>query len=99
MKKFVYQKLIKIRNANPEIAKGEYKSLSSSIKTIGGFTSTYNNTTVCVIHNSSLESVTIDLATLTNLTFTKIGGYTGLDEAILENNKITIGAQSSIVLR
>lgn len=94
-----YKKVIMIRNANPEIAKGEYKSLSSSIKTIGGFTSTYNNTTVCVIHNSSLESVTIDLATLTNLTFTKIGGYTGLDEAILENNKITIGAQSSIVLR
>lgn len=94
-----YKKVIMIRNANPEIARGEYKALESSISTIGGFTATYNNSTVCVIHNTGLESATIDLSSLTNLSFTTISGYTGMKDVKLENNKITIEAQSSIVLK
>lgn len=94
-----YKKVIMIRNANPEIARGEYKSLNSSISTIGGFTATYNNSTVCVIHNIGLEEATIDLSTLSNLTFTTINGYTGKNDVKIENNKITLEAQTSIVLK
>ena len=94
-----YKKLIMIRNAYPEIARGEYKALKTSINYVGGFTSTYNDSTVCVIHNVATSEYEIDLSTLTNHTFNEIKVIVGVGNARFENNKLIIEGQTSVVLK
>lgn len=94
-----YIKLIQIRNKNPEIARGEYKALKLTDTYVGGFTSTYNDSTVCVIHNTTDSEVTIDLSTATSFTFAKVSDYIGQGTAKLDGTKLTIGPFTSCVLR
>ena len=88
-----------IRIAYPEIARGEYKALKTSINYVGGFTSTYNDSTVCVIHNVATSEYEIDLSTLTNHTFNEIKVIVGVGNAKFENNKLIIEGQTSVVLK
>ncbi len=94
-----YKKLISIRKANPEIAYGEYNPLTITGSKVGGFTSTYNGSTVAVLHNTSMTPKTVDLAEVTDLTFAEIAACAGVAEATLEGTVLTIGAQTSVVLR
>ena len=99
-----YKKLIMIRKANPEIALGEFTPLSFSDTRVGGFVSTYEGSCVCVIHNTTGSTETIDLSEATGLSFTEINasiGYIGEDyvEASLDGTILTIPAQTSVVLR
>ena len=94
-----YKRVIMIRNANPEIARGEYKPLNSEISKLGGFISTYNGKTVCVIHNTSLEEMSVDLTTLTEIEFKNLSAFVGMNSASLNGNILTIGGQTSVVLR
>jgi glycosidase len=95
-----YKKLIMIRNAYPEIARGTYKAISSSEKTLGGFTVTYNNSTVCVIHNTNKTSpLQYDLSKITEFTFTTIATYIGNDGVTLENGILTISPQTTVILK
>lgn len=94
-----YKKVIMVRNANPEIARGEYVALKTTSDTLGGFISTYNDTSVCVIHNTSTEEASIDLTTLTNIPFTTLNGIVGQGNATLENNILTIAGLTSVVIR
>jgi anti-anti-sigma factor len=59
-----YKKLIMIRKANPAIARGDYRSVFIEGSKVGGFTSTWNGKTVCVLHNTTGKQVTLDLAEL-----------------------------------
>ncbi|MGM9969242.1 MAG: alpha-amylase family glycosyl hydrolase [Anaeroplasma sp.] len=95
-----YKKLIMIRNANPEIARGEYKALLTQKNNIGGFTSTYNDSTVCVFHNtSSTATEEIDLSTITNFKFNEVRAYVGQGKANLNGNILTIEPLTSVVLK
>ena len=94
-----YKKLIMIRNANPEIARGEYKALKFSGTNLGGFTSTYNASTVAVLHNTTTEEITVDLSAVTDIEFTVIRAAIGLNTAKLEGTMLTLGAQTSVVLK
>ena len=93
-----YKKLIRIRQANPEIAYGTFTALSTNNK-VGGFLSTYNGNTVAVLHNTTTKSVTIDLSTLTDIPFDTIAAIVGAGSATLEGTQLTIEAQTSVVLR
>ena len=93
-----YKKLISIRKANPEIAYGDFKALSTDSK-LGGFLSTWNGSTVAVIHNTSLSDVTVDLATLTDVELTVLAAYAGVGTASLDGTVLTISGQTSVVLR
>ena len=86
-----------IRKANPEIARGEFTPLS--IPGAGGFLSTWNGSTVAVIHNASLESVTIDLSQITEATLTELRAFVGMGGATLEGSTLTLDAQTSAVLK
>ena len=88
-----------IRNANPEIARGEYKALKFSGTNLGGFTSTYNASTVAVLHNTTTEEITVDLSAVTDIEFTVIRAAIGLNTAKLEGTMLTLGAQTSVVLK
>ena len=94
-----YKKLIAIRKANPEIAYGTFAALTVKDSKVGGFTATHEGSTVAVLHNTSLSEKTVDLAQVTNLTFTEIAAYAGVAGATLEGTLLTIGGQTSVVLR
>ena len=93
----LYKKLISIRKAYPEIANGTYTALKTD-SDVGGFVSEYNGSRVAVIHNTTLEAATIDLAQY-GLDAMQIGAFAGLNDATLDGTVLTIGAQTSVVLK
>ncbi len=93
-----YKKLIMIRKANPEIARGEYHALSFSGTKLGGFTSTYEGSTVCVLHNTTMNDITVDLGAL-GLGFSEIRAVAGSGDAVLSGSELTLASQTSVVLR
>ena len=93
-----YKRLLLIRRANPEIARGSYQAVSVPNTKVGGFVSTWNGGSVCVLHNPSLSSQTVDLAAL-GLNFTELAAFVGQEEASLEGSLLHIGGQTSVVLR
>lgn len=95
-----YKRLIMIRAANPEIARGEYKALQLSGTKAGGFISTLNGSSVCVLHNPSNGTATIDLSTVSGAeNFKKISAAIGQGSASLDGTKLTIEGRTSVVLR
>ena len=93
-----YKRLILIRQANPEIARGEYHALSFQEKGIGGFTSTWEGKSVCVLHNSSQNVIQIDLETL-ELPFSEINAVIGQGGARIQGDSLILDGQTSVVLR
>ena len=93
-----YKKLIQIRKANPEIANGTYTPLKTDTK-LGGFVSTWNSSSVVVLHNTTNDAIQVDLATLTDLELTVIAGFAGVNGVTLEGTILTIGGQTSVVLK
>lgn len=95
-----YKKLLMIRAANPEIAKGSYKALKLSGTKTGGFVSTLDGSSVCVLHNPSNGTATIDLSTVSGAEgFRTIAAYIGQGEATLEGSVLTLNGRTSVVLR
>ncbi len=95
-----YKKLIMIRNAYPQIARGAYKAIPAGDKTVGGFTATYNDSTVCVIHNTSInQPLQYDLSKITTHEFTSIAIYIGNEGVTLENGILTISPQTTVILK
>lgn len=92
-----YKTLLMIRHANPEIARGEYQALKFSDKA-GGFLATWNGSTVCVIHNTTQREMTLDLSEVTDLGFT-VSSVVGQQTASLDGMVLTVGGQTSVVLR
>ncbi len=95
-----YKKLIMIRNANPEIARGEYTPIDfDDLFSFGGFLSTYQNSTVGVFHNLSDYSATVDLSEYTDHEFTVVRAYVGVGTAELNGQTLTISPHTSVVLK
>ena len=94
-----YKQLLMIRKANPEIARGEYHALQLTGTKAGGFTCTWEGSTVAVFHNTTINEVTIDLSTVTDAALTTISGTAGAGEATLEGTVLTLPGQTSVVLR
>lgn len=93
-----YKKLIMIRKANPAICRGEYTALVFPDTKLGGFTATYEGTTVAVLHNTTRNTITVDLSTVTDLQFTQINAIIGMGTATLEGTTLTLDSQTSVVL-
>ncbi len=91
-----YKRLLMIRAANPEIARGDYTALKLGDK-MGGFTATWEGSTVCVLHNTTDRAITVELSELGD--FTSISAFIGFDTATLEGTTLTVGPQTSVVLR
>ena len=93
-----YKRLLMIRAANPEIARGAYTALQLEDK-LGGFTAEYEGQTVCVLHNTTQRDITVDLSGAAGAQFTRVAAVIGLGTAVLEGTQLTLGAQTSAVLR
>ncbi len=93
-----YRKLIALRKANPEIAHGTYTALSFPDTKAGGFLCEWNGSVVGVFHNTTDSVKKLDLSQIPDITFTKVS-YIGADEAWIEENVLTLGPQTSAVVR
>ena len=94
-----YQKLIKIRNANPEIARGKYTPVYFDDQDyFGGYLSSYKTSTVGIFHNTSMYPLTIDLSKYTDYKFDEVRAYSG-EEAKLDGQTLTIPGLTSVVLK
>ena len=92
-----YKKLIAIRQANPAIARGDYTALALTSR-MGGFVSTLDGESVCVLHNTTGSPITADLSQATELRFSEVSAVIGQGEAALDGTTITLGAMTSAVL-
>ena len=98
-----YRKLIAIRNAYPEIARGDYTALKFKDTKLGGFLCALDGSTIGVFHNTTEKTLTVDLAEATEQAFTEIAAMIAVDpfesEVTLEGTVLTMGPQTSAVLR
>lgn len=97
-----YSKVISIRHKYPEIARGEYKALTSSNSNLGGFLVTYQGSKLGILHNTSGSTVTIDISKLYGLdgySFKELCDFVGAGNATLNGNILTIGAYTSVILK
>ncbi len=97
-----YCKLISVRHKYPAIARGDYDAVSTSEKNVGGFLVEYKGEYIGLFHNTSTEEITVDLSELKGLdgrVFKKICDYIGMGKAKLDGSVLTIGAQTSVILK
>lgn len=90
-----YAKVIAMRIKYPEIARGIYTAIKLSQSGVGGFSISYNDSVLCLLHNVSGETVEIDLPE----GFTELCDFVGLDTAKVSNGKLIIGPQTSVILK
>ena len=94
-----YKKLIMIRKAFPEISGGEFTALRFDGTNLGGFVSTLGDSSVAVLHNSTAEPITVNLSQATELSFSEVAAAVGSGDASLDGSQLTLGAQTSVVLK
>ena len=93
-----YKTLLMIRHANPEIARGEYRAVEGSGK-LGGFVSEWEGSAVCVLHNASTSEQSFDLSSIGGHDFSVLAASIGQGDAVLDGSVLTLGPQTSAVLR
>lgn len=94
-----YKKLIAMRKAHPQIALGAYTPVTGTGSRVGGFLATADGSTVMVLHNTTDQEMTVDLSKLNGPEMTAISAYAGLAEATLEGTILTLGPQTSVILK
>ena len=95
-----YRRLIAIRKAHPEIARGTYEALALEDTKLGGFISAWEGSSVLVLHNTTQRILTLDLSADPRLAgFSEISAFIGSGFATLEGGVLTLEAQTSAVLR
>lgn len=94
-----YRKLISIRVKYPEIGRGTYTALNCGSSKVGGFLVEDGESTIGIIHNVSRDQeLTVDLSKL-GASFAQLCEVVGMGEAKLEGTTLTIGAQTSVILK
>ena len=90
-----YKKAIALRRAFPAIAAGAYKALALPDTKLGGFVSTLNGETVCVVHNTTTRTLTAEIPELAGFRLAAALGTDGTAE--LNGTALTLGGQTSAV--
>ena len=94
-----YKRLLMIRKANPEIARGAYTALNLQDNKVGGFCCEWNGRRVYVLHNSSLAAKTVDLRSFAGDAALQLAAAIGMNGASLDGTLLTLEPQTSAVLR
>ena len=97
-----YCKLLTIRHRYPAIARGIYTAVDCGQKNLGGFIIEYEGEYTLLIHNTSTETITYDLSLCSYLdgkTFSKVCDYIGQGNAKLDGTTLTVGPQTSVVVK
>ena len=94
-----YCRLIAMRHKYPAIARGVYTDLRCGEKNLGGFSISHGEETLYLIHNNSAMEITYDLSRLSAYTITQLCDFIGAGEAKLEGTLLTVGPQTSVILK
>ncbi len=96
-----YCKLIALRNRYPEIARGDYKALVFDTTTFGGFKITYGEEEIVLLHNTNDKDVEIDLSACKEIDAgkLKVKDFIGQGDAKLTGSTLTLGPQTSVILK
>ena len=93
-----YCNLIAIRHKYPAIARGSYTAVNAS-KNLGGFRIEYEGELLGLLHNNGNAEITYDLSKFADGSFTELCDFIGAGSAVLEGTMLTIGAQTSVILK
>ena len=97
-----YQRLIALRHKYAAIARGDYESLSMGERKLGGFSITYGEDRLILVHNTSTEEMRYDLSKCKDLNGylpEKLMDFIGMGEARLEGSVLVIAPQTSAILQ
>ncbi len=95
-----YCRLISIRARYPEIARGSYTAVSLGSDFCGGFSVSYEGSTIGIFHNVSQDqSFTVDLSQLSGTAFTTLCESVGVGQAELSGTTLTIPPQTSVIVK
>lgn len=97
-----YCRLLAIRHRYPAIARGDYEALECGNKNFGGFLILGEDQTLGLFHNTSMEEISYDLskcAGLEGYSLTEICDFIGMGGAALEGTILTVGPQTSVILK
>ena len=98
-----YKKLLTVRKAHPEIARGTYTALELKNTKMGGFICEWNGSRAAVFHNTTGKELSVHLKDVTDCPFTSLSAVLeavpGEGGASLEGDVLTLGPQTSAVLR
>lgn len=97
-----YCKLLAIRRRHPEIARGDYTSVSCGQTQFGGFLVEQEGVTLGIFHNTSTEEVSYDLSGCEGLgghVFEALCESIGMGSARLEGTVLTVDPQTSVILK
>ena len=93
-----YCRLIALRHKYPAIARGIYTSLNGT-KNFGGFSIAYEGEVWGLLHNNSTEEITYDLSKFQDCAFSQICDFIGMGSATLDGSMLTVGPQTSVILK
>ncbi len=94
-----YCKLISVRHKYPAIARGQYTVLSGGSKNFGGFRIDYEGETLGLFHNNSTEEITYDLSQCKEVSFGQLCDSIGVGSASLKGTILTVGPQTSVIVK
>lgn len=96
-----YKRALRLRNENPEIARGEITLIDSLCQGHqAAITKSYNGSTIGIVYNTSDEVITVDISG-TEISDMQIRGYLTLnnEEITLKDGILTMPAQSICILK
>lgn len=94
-----YGRLLALRHKYPAIARGTYTALSCGEKNLGGFVIDHEGETLGLLHNTSTEEMTFDLSSLEGGGFSVLCDFIGAGNATLSGTTLTVGPQTSVILK
>ena len=94
-----YRRLIAIRRAYPEIARGSYQALRLEDTRLGGFIASGESRSVLVLHNTTRQALTLELKDSPLTDFQTLSTWIGVGTASLENGTLTLGGQTTAILQ
>ncbi len=98
-----YCKLIAVRHKYPAIARGDYRAVDCSSRYLGGFVIEHDGDKLGLFHNTSAtEEMSIDLsacAALSGINFVAVCDSIGVSGAKLEGTILTVGPQTSVIIK
>ena len=97
-----YCQLLAIRRRHPAIARGIYTAVSCGEKNVGGFLVKQENEVLGIFHNTAMEEISVDLSTckdLSGYTFETLSEIIGIGTAKLDGTILTLGPQTSVILK
>ena len=97
-----YKRLLMLRAANPEIARGDYHPVKLSGTKVSGFEAVYRDSSCWVFHNPALGTQTVDLSQVTGVNgISFMSDYIGEGTASFDPQAmtLTIDGHTSVILR